>query len=230
MYEYSKGVKLLIALCIIGVIVCLIKDAVQYAKDEQAIADENNITIGVSSEGVSEKNWLTVLGTDIDYAVVQGTDNSYYLTHDNLGNENESGSIFLDYRVDDNSDNAIIYGHNRVSGTQFGTLSNLMSNTYYDKWGMDVITLTEEDVERRFRVFTVFTTEAVTDYLQCNFETQSDKEQYIRRYSNMSEVVQLRNVTVDTAAKLITLSTCSGANSRLVVMGYEVSYEEKAET
>ena len=42
--------------------------------------------------------------------LVQGLDNTFYLSHNYLGNESESGEIFLDYQGDLlNNNNAIIY-------------------------------------------------------------------------------------------------------------------------
>ena len=41
--------------------------------------------------------WITVDGTQIDYPLVQGEDNSKYVNTDPLGGFSLSGSIFLDY-------------------------------------------------------------------------------------------------------------------------------------
>lgn len=68
--------------------------------------------------------WIIVSGTDINYPIVQGTDNAHYLTHTFMGTQNPSGTIFLDYR--DRSGiigRARIYGHNMRNGTMFGTLA-----------------------------------------------------------------------------------------------------------
>ena len=43
--------------------------------------------------------WIHVPGTDVDYPVVHGEDNSYYLNHDIEGKTSRAGAIFLDYRI-----------------------------------------------------------------------------------------------------------------------------------
>ena len=43
-------------------------------------------------------SWLTVDGTNINYPIVKGNDNSFYLTHDINRNIKFSGWTFMDYR------------------------------------------------------------------------------------------------------------------------------------
>ena len=67
--------------------------------------------------------WIYIADSDIDYPVVQGTDNQYYLHHAPDGSENILGTIFLSYQcAPDFSDNLnILYGHNMQSG-MFGDI------------------------------------------------------------------------------------------------------------
>ena len=60
-------------------------------------------------------SWITVNGTNINYPVVQHSDNEYYLNHSFDGSENSAGWIFLDYRnnIENTEKNTIIYGHSR---------------------------------------------------------------------------------------------------------------------
>ena len=68
--------------------------------------------------------WLQIDDTNIDYPVMQTSDNVYYLEH-NLNQEyDRNGSIFMDKDCDvlKPSTNYIIYGHHMKSGNMFGKL------------------------------------------------------------------------------------------------------------
>lgn len=60
--------------------------------------------------------WIYIEGTEINYPVVQGNDNQYYLKHLFSGEWNGSGCIFLDSRnrVDFSDRHSIIYGHHKL--------------------------------------------------------------------------------------------------------------------
>ena len=54
---------------------------------KEDIIKENEDTVG----------WIKIEGTNINYPVVQGKDNDYYLKHDYNKNNNSAGWIFMDY-------------------------------------------------------------------------------------------------------------------------------------
>lgn len=72
--------------------------------------------------------------TGINYPIVQGSDNDFYLKHDYDGNTNNNGSIFMEYQCngDFSSGNSIIYGHHMKSGLMFAHLENYKQQSYYD--------------------------------------------------------------------------------------------------
>lgn len=78
--------------------------------------------------------WIEIDGTQINYPVVQGEDNSRYVNTDAAGNYSLSGSIFLDYRsaADFSSPNSILYGHHMAKGTMFGELDRYRERSFFD--------------------------------------------------------------------------------------------------
>ena len=76
--------------------------------------------------------WLRIPGV-LDYPVVQGTDNSYYLDHTFRKEYNIAGSIFLDARnmADFSDSKNIIYGHNMRNGSMFHVLKNFQNLDFY---------------------------------------------------------------------------------------------------
>lgn len=77
--------------------------------------------------------WLYCPDTVINYPVVQGDDNDYYLRRLLDGSNNIAGTLFIDARnKGDFSDwNTVVYGHNMRNDTMFGTLTEYASQEYY---------------------------------------------------------------------------------------------------
>ena len=76
--------------------------------------------------------WIRIPDTSIDYPVVQGNDDSYYLTHTFKKAEHVAGAIFLDSdnNADFSDDKNIIYGHNMKDGSMFQGLHKYESESY----------------------------------------------------------------------------------------------------
>ena len=84
--------------------------------------------------------WIRIPGV-LEYPVVRGEDNSYYLNHTVQKTYNIAGSIFLDYRNErDFSDSKnIIYGHNMKDGSMFHVLRNYQDIDFFqENTGMEV--------------------------------------------------------------------------------------------
>ena len=76
--------------------------------------------------------WIQIPGIGLDYPVVQGEDNEYYLYHTFQKENNKAGSIFLDYRNhDDFTDRRVIlYGHNMKDGSMFSNLKQYQDSVF----------------------------------------------------------------------------------------------------
>lgn len=74
--------------------------------------------------------WIYIPALDIDYPVVQGADNEYYLTRTFEKKENKAGAIFMDCGANAQMTdyNTLVYGHNMKNGSMFGKLKNFQRN------------------------------------------------------------------------------------------------------
>lgn len=80
--------------------------------------------------------WLTVDGTNVDYPVVQGDDNTYYLNHNFLGQPEAAGTLFADSEVGyPETGNLLIYGHHMKDGSMFGSLKKFEDRTFFEEHG-----------------------------------------------------------------------------------------------
>lgn len=86
---------------------------------------------GINSDVIG---WIYIPLTNINYPLLQGKDNSYYLTHSVNNKYSAAGSLFVDKRGI-NDYNTIIYGHNmgRASNVMFHDITNFVDSSYFEK-------------------------------------------------------------------------------------------------
>lgn len=92
--------------------------------DFEALAEINPDVVG----------WISIEGTGIDYPIVQGEDNKYYLKHLFTGEENRAGCVFLDCgnAADFSDPNSVVYGHYLNDGSMFSPLLKYKRQEYFD--------------------------------------------------------------------------------------------------
>lgn len=196
-----------------------------------------------SAEKMLEKNEdvvgvINIPGTDVFYPVLQAEDNEKYLDKNIMGEDAKAGALFLDYRnrfdyiiegrrIEQNSDNQIIYGHNMGSGMMFGTLKEYRNNAnYYEEH--PIIELNSNYACYKYKIFAFFiidandTTETAFDcWNNINFNTEEEFYDFVNEVKRRT--IRITDVDVEYGDKLLTLSTCNsifgqGGGGRLIVM------------
>lgn len=209
-----------------------IKNATQ--EGDLAINPDNNLIIKnnyiASLLSINEDvvGWLKVNNTNVDYPVVKGTDNEYYLKNNLHKEPDENGWIYMDYRGSDSNlkQNTIIYGHNMYySGVMFGTLHKATYRNWYTNDENLVISFNTMYETMNWRIFSIYHVKKTSDYLITDFATDDDYNEYIKKMTERSIYDFGLNVTAND--KMLTLSTCTGDNERLVIHAVLLK-EEKA--
>ena len=153
--------------------------------------------------------YLYIPDTNISYAVLQSTDNDYYLHHDMYGNPSTYGALFLDYsNCPDFSDkNSVIYGHNMRNYTMFHNLRYFMDEDYFRRHRhARIIT---EHFYLVYEIFSAFSTDTRFNYIQTHFE-EMEFESFVDALNGMSyHNFGAGAVYGDT---ILILSTCTNLN------------------
>ena len=162
--------------------------------------------------------WIQVNGTNINYPVVQHNDNRYYLDHDFYQRQTNIGWIFADYRnnFDTFSNNTIIYGHNLINRTMFGSIPYLLKKNWFQNPNKQYIKLSTKTTNSIWQIFSVYKIEPTTDYLQANFNSMNTYQEFLDKIKNRSE--QVLNVDVTSTDKILTISTCDDTGTKRVVV------------
>ena len=182
----------------------------------------NTSFLSIDYSKLIEKNkdiigWVKVNSTNINYPVVQYSDNEYYLTHDLYRNYNGGGWVFLDYRNknDFNNKNSIIYAHGRENKTMFGTLKNILNKEWYQNKDNYVIKTSSLSGSYVWQVFSVYKTPNTNDYIKTNFNADSEYQTFLNLITKRSIYNFNTNATINN--KILTLSTCFDDNSKVVL-------------
>lgn len=183
-----------------------------------------NLEEKIDFDALREQNediraWLCSKDTVIDYPVVQGPDNDYYLYRMFNREWNGRGTLFIDYRCEHPFEdfNTIIYGHRMKDGSMFHSLIDYRDKDYYNEH--KTMNLKTPDKEYTVHVFSVNTIPADSSLYRISFDSDEEKEEYIRQVKESSETPM--DVEVTAGDKIIMMSTCTYEfdDARLVVYG-----------
>lgn len=180
-------------------------------KEKKKTKNEKEVKPAVDFEKLIRINedivaWISIPELDVGYPVTHGKDNEYYLHHAYNMEENFAGSIFLDYKntADFKDQNTILYGHNMLNGSMFGSLKHL-------------------DVSDHPQVI-IYTPEAVLEYeaVDNRIISVTEKKYYQISFQEAEFLSTLQGLSPEIAEteneKILTLSTCNGnlAQRRIV--------------
>ncbi|MCH5185957.1 MAG: class B sortase [Oscillospiraceae bacterium] len=163
--------------------------------------------------------WVRIDGLAIDYPIVHGEDNEYYLTHLFNKEQNGAGCIFLDYRnaADFSDRNSVIYGHNMKNGSMFSELGAYKSQSFRDEHRSFGLFTPQGNYV--IEIFAGYTTDSQDRAWDTEFDDDADFEEWI------DERIQKSVFHSDSAPspydKILTLSTCSYEfdNAKFVLFG-----------
>lgn len=204
-------------------------------KTDLSVIHPNNIKTediaylsGIDFSKLKDRNsdtvaWICIPGNDsitglpVDTAVVQTTDNYFYLSHSFDKSENVNGWIYADYRNDMEhitaNYNTVIYGHAR-SYRMFGGLKNLNETPEWYKNGYNhFIKISTPNDETIWQIFSWHETNVYYDYIRTEFENSEDFINFATELQDKNELKGYFSTFEFTEnSRIITLSTCKGSN------------------
>ncbi len=171
--------------------------------------------------------YIHINNTNINYPIVQTTDNDYYLEHSFDKKENDAGWIFLDYRsnLSDLGDNTIIYGHARMDRTLFGSLISTLSDDWQKNRDNYIIYLSTPKENMIFQIFSIYTTQKESYYITPNFTSNSKKQLWLDTMAERN--IAPINTKVNINDKILTLSTCKNNQGGRIVVQAKLIKKQK---
>lgn len=176
--------------------------------DFNELEEKNKNTVG----------WIFVNNTNINYPVLQGKNNSYYLSVSFDEKYSNAGWIFMDYRNNKSlSDrNTVIYGHSRKNMSLFGTLRNVVKKSWYTDNDNYIVKYSNKNENTLWQVFSTYTIEAEDYYIKTSFSSDKEYETWINDMKKRS--VFDYKTSVSKNDKTLTLSSCYTSDGIRVVL------------
>ena len=181
----------------------------------QLLRNENKDVVG----------WIEMPGdTKINYPVVQGEDNDYYLHYAYNGAYNPAGSIYLDYRnsvsVSTNR-HTIIYGHNMESGSpMFANLLHFQDESYWKN--NRYIHIYTDEAMYTYEVFAAYETSpqlAGVENHSWRMNFNKDEKLFLQWVDSVRARSDISpKVTIEGNSRILTLSTCMNVNENRYVV------------
>ena len=177
----------------------------------------------VDFAGLREKNpdvvaWIQIPALEgVDYPVVIGEDNAYYVNHNWENQESEEGAIFLDFRnsSDFSQPHNILYGHCMKDGTMFQPLGQWEKESFLRGSDHTVLLYLPEEV----RVYEIIGSERVgsldSRVYKTDYAAGQDWANAIGE--TLRHLWYESDVEYDGNSEILTLSTCMGGDQRLTV-------------
>ncbi len=245
-----KKLKIFLLLILLSSLIYCVFEIYQIYKEEKNTADikEELIELIDIPENIEEESpfsvnfselqkinpdivgWILIDGTQINYPIVQGKDNSYYLNHSYDKKWSGFGSIFMDYSSSKNfSDyNTFIYGHHTKNGSMFGELYKYLVESFYKEHPF--FNLYTPDNNYKVEIFSSYVDKSDSDSYRDQFSSKEDYQDYLKYIIGKSKYNT--NVKVDFIKdKIITLYSCSregnwAKNDRYFIHGKLIDLNE----
>ncbi len=168
--------------------------------------------------------WIKVEGTNIDFPVVQGEDNDFYLHHNFNKEKSFSGSIFVDSENNLNDDsNIVVYGHNMRNDTMFAQIKHFKNENFFN--ANKYVTLYRDGKKSKFEIFSVYQENAkdLESEIKINFSNKDEYEKYLKGQEEKS-LFKREGIDLNSNDRILTLINCGYdfVNARIVVVAKEI--------
>lgn len=162
--------------------------------------------------------WIDVPGTRLSYPFMKCGDASTYLRTAWDGSAATAGSIFMEPGCDPGLGgfNTILYGHNMLDGSMFGTLAEYRDHDWWS--GHQTLYLVADGGVFRYRVYSVRMAGLTDSAFVYGEPDAAQQDAMVSDGLELSEIYT--GVNVGAGSRILTLSTCTGLNRydvRLVV-------------
>ena len=156
--------------------------------------------------------WIYMEDTIVNYPLLRGENNFYYLDKTYEKKYLASGSIYLDAANDRelNDRHSIIYGHNMKNNTMFGNLDDFREEAYLEKHPYIYILFSDGSF-KQYEIFSFYRANIEDGTYKVPLNEKKEYEAFLElvQRKNQLKDSDLALPKVDATDKVLTLSTCT---------------------
>lgn len=152
--------------------------------------------------------WIFVPGTNIDYPLVQGEDNQYYLEHTWDHQTSAVGAVFMEStNAPDFSDySTILYAHNLRAGTMFSALHQYKEQSFWEE--NPYVYIVSDMGVFRYAIYAAYEADVTGATYWRDVDSDLRRQEYVDY--GLSHSVLDTGIRPTTDTPVLTLSTCTG--------------------
>ena len=174
-------------------------------KEEISVKDE----IDELKKKYNNDEVIAILNIDdeINTPVAQTNDNQFYLKKSLTLKKSVLGSVFMDYRVNKDSKQINIYGHNSTKyKPPFNALEGYLKKEYFNEHKS--ISLKIDNEIKKYEIFSIVLAnkKSTEEHMNINYKTDSEWLKHFNRLKNRS--IYKSNIELNENDKVLVLQTC----------------------
>ena len=216
------GFIFLVLILVIGICFVFYKNN-EFNKDDIITKEKGNITLLKEKYNNTDIVGVLEIPNVLKTVVVKHSDNEFYLTHNIKKQKDKLGTVFMDYRINLDSNKVLIYGHNSTRGNDlpFVKLDNYVNKKFYLKHPK--IYFYSDDRKYEYDIFSAYVETEDFDYVNLNNYNGLTYLEHINKLKNKSNYDT--KVSLNKDSKIIILQTCNvesgydGSMKNTLVMG-----------
>lgn len=210
-------IVLIVMIVISGVFLLLRKEeynnTVNEVNDSKLDIKKEEISVKDEIEELKKKynndEVIAILNIDdeINTPVAQTNDNQFYLKKSLSLKKSVLGSVFMDYRVNKDSKQINIYGHNSTKyKPPFNTLEGYLKKDYFNEHKN--ISLKIDNEIKKYEIFSIVLADkkSTEEHMNINYKTDSEWLKHFNRLKNRS--IYKTNIELNENDKVLVLQTC----------------------
>lgn len=165
--------------------------------------------------------WIRVPGTNIDYPILQastGKDDDFYLHHDIKKKYSFAGCIYTRRanRKDLSDRLTVLYGHNMINGSMFGTLRRFEDADFFKNHKEFYIYMPQKILKYRIVAYMIQDDTDILERYEANNEL--GLEVYVKEFKQARNIRKKEKIKPDDS--IVTLSSCdSKSGNRRLLQG-----------